>query len=62
MQGGKVGMTEMEARALGELLQDLSKRVNRLQEAIEVRIEFPIEGEWLSVGERLAALESEDLA
>ena len=55
-------MTEMEARALGELLQDLSKRVNRLQEAIDVRIEFPIEGEWLSVGERLAALESEDLA
>ncbi len=49
-------MTEQEARALGELLRDLEQRVNRLQEALELRIEFPIEQEWLSVGERLAVL------
>ena len=53
-------MTKREARALGELLQALESRVNRLQEALEIRIEFPIDGEWLSVGERLAALEGED--
>jgi hypothetical protein len=56
MQGGN-GMTELEAQALGELLRDLEKRVNRLQEALELRVESPIEQEWLSVGERLAALE-----
>jgi hypothetical protein len=52
-------MTELEARVLGELLRDLESRVNRLQEALELRIEAPIEQEWLSVGERLAALEDE---
>ena len=54
-------MTEQEAQALGELLRDLENRVNRLQEALEIRIELPIEREWLSIGERLAALESESL-
>jgi hypothetical protein len=58
MQGGK-GMTEQEARALGELLRDLEQRVNRLQEAMELRIESSIGQEWLSVGERLALLGDE---
>ena len=53
-------MTDLEAQALGELLRSIETRVNRLQEALEIRIEFPIDGEWLSVGERLAALEGED--
>jgi hypothetical protein len=52
-------MTEEEAQALGELLRDLEKRVNRLQDALELRLEFPIEREWLSVGARLAALEDD---
>jgi len=52
-------MTELEAQALGELLRDLEKRVNRLQEALELRVESPIEQEWLSVGERLAVLGDE---
>ena len=52
-------MTEQEARALGELLRDLESRVNRLKDALEIRIEFPIEREWLSVGEQLAALEDD---
>ena len=60
MQGGK-GMTEQEAWALGELLRDLEKRVNRLQDALDVQVQFepPLEREWLSVGERLAALEDD---
>jgi hypothetical protein len=49
-------MTELEARALSQLLQDLEDRVNRLQDALRVHLELPIEREWLSVGERLAAL------
>ncbi|HVE39889.1 MAG TPA: hypothetical protein VNM14_08390 [Planctomycetota bacterium] len=52
-------MTEQEARALGELLRDLEQRVNRLQEAMELRIESSIGQEWLSVGERLALLGDE---
>ena len=52
-------MTEREAQALEELLRDLEKRVNRLQEALDARFETPIEREWLSVGERLAVLEDE---
>lgn len=52
-------MTELEARALGELLRDLEQRVNRLQDALRIRVEIPIEREWLSVGERLAALEDD---
>jgi len=59
MQGGK-GMTDVEARALGELLHALESRVNRLQEALEVRFEMPVEG-WLSVSDRLAELEDQDL-
>jgi hypothetical protein len=56
-------MTEVEARALGELLQALETRVNRLQEALEFRIEVPIDEQrgWLSVSDRLAALEDDDL-
>jgi hypothetical protein len=60
MQGGKKGMTDTEARALGELLHALETRVNRLQEALECRIELPVEEGWLSVAERLAELEAED--
>jgi hypothetical protein len=59
MQGGK-GMTDVEARALGELLLALETRVNRLQEALECRIELPVEG-WLSVSDRLAELEDQPL-
>ena len=59
MQRGTNGMTHEEAQALGELLRDLEQRVNRLQEALDLRIEFPIDQEWLSVGERLAALEGD---
>jgi hypothetical protein len=56
-------MNELEARALGELLQALETRVNRLQEALEIRIDLPIDsqGGCLSVSERLAALEDADL-
>jgi hypothetical protein len=50
-------MTKDEARALDELLRDLQQRVNRLKEALELGTPVPIEREWLSVGERLAALE-----
>ena len=52
-------MTEQEAQALGELLRDLERRVNRLQEALDHRFDAPIEREWLFVGERLAALEED---
>lgn len=51
-------MTKLEAQALGELLLALENRVNRLQEALEVRLE-PSPGwseDWLSVSERLAEL------
>ena len=51
-------MTEDEARALRELLAKLESRVNGLQEALTIRIEFPIHREWLSVGERLQDLEN----
>lgn len=54
-------MTDVEARMLGELLQALETRVNRLQEALECRIEFPLDEEWLSVGARLAELEDPKL-
>ena len=55
-------MTDVEARALGELLQAIETRVNRLQEALECRIELspvqlPMDEGWLSVSERLAELE-----
>jgi len=60
MQGGKTGMTDVEARALGELLLALESKVNRLQEALECRIELPVEG-WLSVSDRLAELGDQDL-
>jgi hypothetical protein len=60
MQGGKIGMTDVEARALGELLHQIETRVNRLQEALECRIEPPLEDGWMSVAERLAELEAED--
>ena len=53
-------MTDVEARALGELLLALESRVNRLQEALECRIELPVDG-WLSVSDRLAELEDQDL-
>jgi len=59
MQGGK-GMTDVEARALGELLHALESRVNRLQEALEVRFEMPVEG-WLSVSARPPEPEDQDL-
>jgi len=59
MQGGKNGMTDVEARALGELLQALETRVNRLQEALECRIELPMDEGWMLVAERLAELEDE---
>jgi len=52
-------MTKQEARVLGELLRDLEQRVNRLQEALDLGVDAPVEREWLSGGERLAALESE---
>ena len=54
-------MTDVEARALGELLQAIETRVNRLQEALECRIELPIDEGWLSVRERLAELEDQEL-
>jgi len=60
MQGGKKGMTDVEVRALGELLHAIESRVNRLQEALECRFELPIEEGWLLVSERLAELEAED--
>ena len=60
MQGGKKGMTDVEARALGELLQAIETRINRLQETLECRFELPIEDGWLLVSERLAELEEED--
>ena len=53
-------MTDVEARALGELLLALESRVNRLQEALECRIEVPVEN-WLSVSDRLAELEDQPL-
>ena len=53
-------MTDVEARALGELLLALESRVNRLQEALECRIEVPVDG-WLSVSDRLAELEDQPL-
>jgi hypothetical protein len=59
MKGGN-GMTDGEARALGELLLALESKVNRLQEALECRFEMPVEG-WLSVSDRLAELEDRDL-
>jgi hypothetical protein len=59
MQGGK-GMTDVEARALGELLHEIETRVNRLQEALECRIEMPMDEGWMLVAERLAELEAED--
>jgi hypothetical protein len=45
------------------LLQAIEHRVNRLQEALDLRGEFPFEAPegWLSVSERLAALEEDDL-
>jgi hypothetical protein len=62
MQGGKKGMTDVEARALGELLQAIETRVNRLQAALECRaVELPIDEGWLSVTERLAELEDQAL-
>jgi hypothetical protein len=59
MQGGTKGMTEEEAQALGELLRDLERRVKRLQEALDHRFDAPVPRDWLSVGERLAALEED---
>jgi hypothetical protein len=59
MLGGKNGMTDMEARALRELLQEIETRVNRLQEALECSIELPLEDGWIRVAERLAELEAE---
>ena len=53
-------MTDVEARALGELLHAIETRVNRLQEALECRIELPMDDGWMLVAERLAELESED--
>ncbi len=53
-------MTDVEARALGELLNAIETRINRLQEALECRIELPIEEGWLLVSERLAELEAEE--
>lgn len=53
-------MTDVEARALGELLQAIESRINRLQEALECRLDLPLEDGWLLVSERLAELESED--
>ena len=52
-------MTDMEARALRELLQEIETRVNRLQEALECSIELPLEDGWIRVAERLAELEAE---
>ena len=52
-------MTTQEARALRELLRDLENRVNRLQEALEVRFDVEVERDWVSVGERLRALEDD---
>jgi hypothetical protein len=60
MQGGKKGMTDVEARALGELLQAIETRVNRLQEALECRFDLPIDEGWMSVSERLAELEDQE--
>ena len=59
MQGGK-GMTDVEARALGELLHEIETRVNRLQEALECRIEMPMDEGWMLVADRLAELEVEE--
>jgi len=53
-------MTDVEARALGELLHEIETRVNRLQEALECRIEMPLDEGWMLVAERLAELEAED--
>jgi len=53
-------MTDVEARALGELLHEIETRVNRLQEALECRVELPMDEGWMLVAERLAALESEN--
>ena len=53
-------MTDVEARALGELLRALETRVNRLQEALECRFEPAIDEGWLLVADRLAELEAED--
>ena len=53
-------MTDVEARALGELLHAIETRVNRLQEALECRIELPMDEGWMRVAERLAELEAED--
>lgn len=52
-------MTDVEAQALGELLQAIETRVNRLQEALECRIELPLDEGWMSVSERLAELEDQ---
>jgi hypothetical protein len=64
MQGGKKGMTRLEAQAIAELLHEIEHRVNRLQEALDLQIDLSIDGaidsEWLSVGERLAEMEGED--
>ena len=53
-------MTDVEARALGELLHALETRVNRLQEALECRFELPMDEGWMLVAGRLAELERED--
>lgn len=53
-------MTRLEAKAIAELLHEIEHRVNRLQEALDIPIEFPVDGEWLSVGERLAEMEDQD--
>ncbi|MBI3855258.1 MAG: hypothetical protein HY293_06170 [Planctomycetes bacterium] len=53
-------MTDAEARAIEELLQALEARFNRLQEALECRIELTLDEGWLSVDERLAELEGDD--
>lgn len=54
-------MTDVEARALQELLQAIETRVKRLQEALECRIELPMDEGWLLVNDRLAELGDEDL-
>jgi len=53
-------MTDVEAHALGELLNAIETRVNRLQEALECRVELPLREGWLLVMDRLAELEAED--
>ena len=52
-------MTIQESRMLGELLRDLEHRVNLLQEAMKLRFDVHSEQEWISVGDRLRALEDD---